>query len=210
MGNENLNVPLAMNSVPIVAFDQRFAFPTPVTLLLKEKIFSFSGDDFKITDIYGNPYFLIKGKVWTMHQRKSFYDLYGAQIFNIKHEIFSLRGRYRFCIGESDNAVVKIDPLSKITNRHFQVTFVNKANGNNEILDLYCDLIGSRCAIFHGDANNGAPCICKIYKEYDAKHFFAGKDNYSIQIAPNVDASLMLGLGAVFDEIKHDDKQSES
>ena len=43
MGNENLNVPLAMNSVPIVAFDQRFAFPTPVTLLLKEKIFSFSG-----------------------------------------------------------------------------------------------------------------------------------------------------------------------
>ena len=46
MGNENLNVPLAMNSVPIVAFDQRFAFPTPVTLLLKEKIFSFSGDDY--------------------------------------------------------------------------------------------------------------------------------------------------------------------
>ena len=117
MGNENLNVPLAMNSVPIVAFDQRFAFPTPVTLLLKEKIFSFSGDDYKITDINGNPYFLIKGKVWTMHQRKSFYDLYGALIFNMKHEIFSLRGRYRFCIGESDNAVVKIDPLSKITNR---------------------------------------------------------------------------------------------
>ena len=82
--------------------------------------------------------------------------------------------------------------------------------GNNEILNLYCDLVGSRCAIFHGDANNGAPCICKIYKEYDAKHFFAGKDNYSIQIAPNVDASLMLGLGAVFDEIKHDDKQSKS
>ena len=90
MGNENLNVPLAMNSVPIVAFDQRFAFPTPVTLLLKEKIFSFSGDDFKITDIYGNPYFLIKGKVWTMHQRKSFYDLYGAKIFNMEKVIMLL------------------------------------------------------------------------------------------------------------------------
>ena len=72
MGNEALNTPLAMNSPPIIAFDQRFAFPTPVSLVLREKVFSFSGDDFKITDIYNNPYFLIKGKFFTLHQRKSF------------------------------------------------------------------------------------------------------------------------------------------
>ena len=204
MGNDALNTPLAMNSPPIIAFDQRFAFPTPVSLILREKVFSFSGDDFKITDIYNNPYFLIKGKFFTLHQRKNFYDLYGKPIFNIKHEIFSLRGRYRFCLGESDQEVVKIDPKSKITNRNFEVTFTNYATGRTELLDFCCDLLGSACGIFYGKADKGAPCICKIHKQYDGKNFFAGKQNYLVEISPNVDASLMLGLATVFDEIKND------
>ena len=205
MGNEAVRqTPLAMQSAPIIAFDQRFVFQTPVTLLLQEKVFSLTGDDFKITDLYGNPYFMIQGKYFTLHQRKNFFDLYGKPIFNIKQEILSLRGRYRFCLGESDQVVVKVDPKSMITNRNFEVTFTNYATGRTEILDFCCDLIGSYCGIFHGKADQGAPCICKIYKQYDSKNYYTGKQNYLVEIAPNVDASLMLGLGVVFDEIKND------
>ena len=64
-----------------------------------------------------------------------------------------------------------------------------------------CDPGGSVCGIFHGNAKKGVPLICKISKEYK---LFSGGDKYIVEIPPNIDAALMLGLGVCFDEIKHD------
>ena len=65
--------------------------------------------------------------------------------------------------------------------------------------------MGSRGGIFHGSARQGAPMICRINKQYDAKNFYFDKQNYVVEIAPNVDAALMIGLGIIFDELKNDD-----
>jgi uncharacterized protein YxjI len=46
--------------------------------------------------------------------------------------------------------------------------------------------------------------ICRINKQYDGKDFFYDKQNYVVEISPNVDAALMIGLGIIFDEIKND------
>ena len=46
--------------------------------------------------------------------------------------------------------------------------------------------------------------ICMINKQYDAKNYFYNKQNYVVEIAPNVDAALMIGLGIIFDELRND------
>ena len=44
------NEPLQPQPQPLWAIERRFCVPHPVTLRLREKFLSFSGDDFKISD----------------------------------------------------------------------------------------------------------------------------------------------------------------
>ena len=199
----NSNV-LSLPRCPIIATENRFAFSQPISLLLREKVASWSGDDFSITDFYGTPYFKCDGRVFSFRQKKVLYDCYMKPIFNIKHEIFSMRGRYKFYLGgEGNRVIVSVDPISTF-NSLYAVTFYNLATGPNDYLELACDFFGNKCGIFHGKAKQGAPLICRINKKYDAKNYFFNKQNYVVEISPNVDAALMIGLGIIFNEIKND------
>ena len=203
------NVPINSNYLgvprnPIVATDSRFAFPQQVNLFLQEKIYSWTGDDFAITDFNGCPYFRCGGRAFSFRQKKVINDIYGIPIYNIKHELLSLRGRFKFYYGDQGNNIIaSVDPISTFGSL-YSVTFFNQATGQNDYLELACDLMGSRCGIFHGNAKAGAPMICRINKQYDAKNFYYNKQNYVVEIAPNVDAALMIGLGIIFDELKND------
>ena len=96
------DIPLVTNPSPIVAFEQRFAFQKPITLILKEK--SYIGDDFSITDINKEPYFKIKRKSFSSSQKKTFYDLYDKPIYNIQHGFW--KGVYNLCLGEDDKQII--------------------------------------------------------------------------------------------------------
>ena len=204
------NVPINSNQLsvpryPIIATEKRFIYPQPLCLSLREKVFSWSGDDFSITDLYGTPFFKCGGRAFSMRQKKVLYDIYMKPLYNIKHELLSLRGRYKFNYGEGGERVfASVDPLSTFKSL-YSVSFFNLATGQNDYLELACDFLGSKCGIFHGSAKQGAPLICRINKQYDSKNFFYNKQNYVVEIAPNVDAAFMIGLGMIFDEIKNDD-----
>ena len=206
------NVPINSNVLsvprnPIVATDNRFIYPQQIALYLQEKIYSWTGDDFVITDYNGTPYFKCGGRAFSFREKKVICDIYGMPIYNIKHELFSLRGRFKLYFGDQGNRVMaSIDPINTFGGL-YSVTFFNIATGQNDYLELACDLIGSRCGIFHGSAKAGAPLICRINKQYDAKNYFYDKQNYVVEIAPNVDASFMVGLGIIFDELKNDDSK---
>ena len=203
------NVPINSNVLsyprnPIVATDNRFIYPQQITLYLQEKIYSWTGDDFAITDFNGIPFFRCGGRAFSFKQKKVINDVYGVPIFNIKHELLSLRGRFKLYQGaESFRVLASIDPINTFGSI-YSINFFNIATGQNDYLELACDFTGSRCGIFHGNAKAGAPLICRINKQYDAKNFYFNKQNYVVEISPNVDAAFMIGLGIIFDEIKND------
>ena len=195
---------LSIPRCPIIATENRFIYQQPICLSLRERIASWSGDDFTITDFYGTPYFICDGRVFSLRQKKVLYDIYMNPIYNIKHELLSLRGRYKFNIGEvGERTIASVDPIDAFKS-HYAINFFNLATGRNDYLELACDLLGSKCGIFHGYAKQGAPLICRINKQYDGKNFFCNKQNYVVEISPNVDAAFMIGLGIIFDEIKND------
>ena len=203
------NVPINSNVLsvprnPIVATDNRFIYPQQIALYLQEKIYSWTGDDFAITDFNGIPFFRCGGRAFSFKQKKVINDVYGVPIFNIKHELLSLRGRFKLYQGaESFRVLASIDPINTFGSI-YSINFFNIATGQNDYLELACDFTGSRCGISHGNAKAGAPLICRINKQYDAKNFYFNKQNYVVEISPNVDAAFMIGLGIIFDEIKND------
>lgn len=197
------NKPMFIPKVPLVAIDQLFIYQKTTDLLLKEKLSSFSGDDFDIKDINGVSFFKCKGKAFSLREKKVFYDQNNQPLFNIKHDLLSLRGRYKIFRGEGNELIVKVDPLNSFSHTKYGVSFKNLSNGKNEYIELRCD--EDNCGIFYGKGKK-APIICKIFKKFDAKYFFTDKQNYKVHIAPNIDAALMIALGVCFDEIKNDEK----
>jgi len=199
-----VNKPLTSPKTPIVAVDNRFAFQQPVTLLLKEKILSFSGDDFSITDVRGTPYFKCNGKAFNIKEKKVIYDLYNKPVLSIKNKFFSISNKQTIYDGSGNQVIARVEPQGIILNKKYFVYYKNLVTGKDDYIEMKCDLIGSTCGIYHGREKEGAPLICKIHKKLDAKLVFTSQENYYIEIAAGVDASFMVALAICFDEFKNE------
>jgi uncharacterized protein YxjI len=70
----------------------------PVTLKIKEKVLSFSGDDFSITTLDGRKFMKIDGEVFSLRGVKHLLDERGAEILVIKRKLMSLRGHMAVCV----------------------------------------------------------------------------------------------------------------
>lgn len=82
--------PIYPQAQPICATEPRFCLPHNVQLHLKEKFFSFSGDDFKITDASNKAiiYFQCEGRSFSLSQKKVLRDNVGAPVLNMKNVMF--------------------------------------------------------------------------------------------------------------------------
>jgi len=174
-------------------------------LILREKIFSFSGDDFTIKDINNIEYFKCKGKVFTFHDKKTLYDLYELPILNIQHKIFTLKRNIKIYADKNDQKqLASISKKSIFSIKKYIIEFYNQATEQTEYLEMKCDYFSFTCGIFYGKEKEGAPLICKVIKRLDAKLLFTSQENYYCQIAPGVDLAFMVALSICFDEYKNE------
>lgn len=124
-------VPLYPQNPPVVAVDERFALPQPVTLVLREKIFSFSGDDFSIKDATtGQPYFRVNGRALSLREKKTFLDAYGQPIMNMKSQLLAFVPNNILYYGDdSRNKLAEIRAHFTFMKPKLSVKFNNKING---------------------------------------------------------------------------------
>lgn len=61
-----------------------------IRLVVKEKIFSWSGDDFTVNDVTGKPYCKVKGKVMSMRDRIVITDLEDKPICCLLEKVLSM------------------------------------------------------------------------------------------------------------------------
>jgi uncharacterized protein YxjI len=67
-----------------------FYSPNQVTLQLKEKVFSLTGDDFTVQTVDGFPVCKVKGKLISLHGKKVFTDMAGQELFELKSKTLAL------------------------------------------------------------------------------------------------------------------------
>jgi uncharacterized protein YxjI len=81
-----VNPPLGVNPAYCVA--------QPTTLVLKEKAFSFSGDDFAITDAAGVSVLHCHGSALSIFDKKEFRDNNGQTLFTLKNQLLSIHKKF--------------------------------------------------------------------------------------------------------------------
>lgn len=72
--------------------------PNQITMCMKEKVFSLSGDDFTVQTIDGTNILKVKGKTVSLHGKKKFTNMRGDELFTLNNKMLALQKSF---VGES-------------------------------------------------------------------------------------------------------------
>lgn len=117
----NFDQPIHPQPRPICATEPRFCLPHNVQLHLKEKFFSWSGDDFKIADANNRSivYFQCEGRAFSISEKKVLRDNVGVAVLNMKEKLF--RWESECCCADGGSAKCQNSTSNR---RHFRRTAV--------------------------------------------------------------------------------------
>ncbi|XVF29663.1 hypothetical protein REPUB_Repub15cG0141500 [Reevesia pubescens] len=96
----NAYTPLAN---PIVVIGQQFLAPYPIDLKIQQKVFTLAENNFDITDVNGNIIFKVKGKLLSIHDRRTLLDAAGNPLVSLKQKIMTAHRRWQIFRGDSNN-----------------------------------------------------------------------------------------------------------
>ncbi|CAE6413629.1 Protein LURP-one-related 15 OS=Arabidopsis thaliana GN=At5g01750 PE=1 SV=1 [Rhizoctonia solani AG-1 IB] len=170
-----------------------------LTLKLREKRMSLSGDSFEITDPQGRPYFQIEGSALSFREKKTLKQADGRPILNIQNKLLTIHRQYFIY---NANESTDSEPLCLIKS-HFSVTgakldvqFKNAADGRQVQFDL-------RGSFFDRNAEvtvDGQP-VARISRQFmNSGQLLFDQQTYYLTVAPGVDAAMMVALCVCMDE----------
>ena len=132
MGNENSQfegiapTPISPGSVQV--FDDKYVVPEEkvYTLYIKEKVFSWSGDTFTVTDVTtGQKVFDVKGKATSLQSKRTVFDATtGKPIFKIKEKVMQLDDKQSIMDPTGTKELFKVS--SNVGNTKQYCKFINR------------------------------------------------------------------------------------
>lgn len=199
------NEPLSSSLSPLWTVDRKFCSDKSVKLRMREKVFSYTGDDFKVTDVDTQEvWFRIGGRLVTMHNTKVLYDSSGKAVVNVKDTIGALVMNYTVYRGEdTSECLFTVKPKITFVKAKVYVDVVNRESGDTVRITLEGDTFAKRACIYIGEKDN-AVAIAKIYRPDDARSIMLGTDEYCLEVAANIDASICVILTLCLDEMKRE------
>ncbi|OXA50423.1 protein LURP-one-related 15 [Folsomia candida] len=192
---------------PICATEPRFCLPHTVQLRLREKLWSFSGDDFKITDASNAEivYFQCHGKVFSLRDKKVLRDNMGVPVLNMKEQLISFTDKFRVYAGEgSDREICKFNSRLTFLKAKLVSHFNDVVTGRPRVVTLKGDWREKRCAIYLGEPKHGGIPIAKIFRPLTGRSLMFGVNDYIVEIAAGVDIALAVIMCIALDEHSRD------
>ncbi|RDL39319.1 uncharacterized protein BP5553_03659 [Venustampulla echinocandica] len=184
---------------PALGLNTAFCRPTQTTLVLKEKVWSLSGDSFRIVDENGIEVVQCRGQVFSLSSRKEFADATGKLLFHLRQELFTIRKCF---YGETVTGQILFQVKSKITffNSKMVTTFTNASDRRPIELLVKGDWLDRKATITMGNT-----VVAQISRKFfNAREIFADKQTYFVTIAPGVDLALIAALCVCLDEKEND------
>lgn len=196
-------------------FGHEYCSSQPRDLAMKEKMMSFSGDDFSIKDRETEaPVFKIKGKTFSMRDKKKLFDLHGNVIGVIKEKRLTMHRRM-YILDTNDNVLVVVRKShyfqlaaaadAWILRKPVPLDHINKEETKSRPPDI-CMGGNWRSKNFVFVRNEDKAVIGKTQRSgLNARNILGGKDTYFISVPPYVDAAFLTLLSVTLDEIFRDD-----
>ncbi|KAL2484915.1 Protein LURP-one-related 15 [Abeliophyllum distichum] len=86
--------PMAMaNTIAVIS--PQFCAPYPVDLTIVRKLMTLSEGSFGVTDVNGNIMFRVKGKLFSLHDRRVLYDAAGNPLITFQQKLLSAHRRWQ-------------------------------------------------------------------------------------------------------------------
>ncbi|GAB9471327.1 hypothetical protein Gpo141_00008544 [Globisporangium polare] len=185
----------------VVAIDQRFCSASSVTLHLREKFFSLSGDSFSIRDVStGAVWFRVAGKALSIREKKTLLDARGTPVASMKEVFFSLMPSYHVS-STSGASLFEIHCKFSVFSTDLRVEFTNKATKQRCKMGLSGDWVHRKATIWLETSGARRETVGRVYRPLTAaRNIVLGTQDYYLEIAPNVDMALMVLICAVLDE----------
>lgn len=148
--------------------------PTQVTLALKERVFSLSGDDFHVKTAEGLEICRCKGKALSIRDKKKFTDTADNELFTLSNKMLALHKSFH---GESPDgkADFEVKGKFKLMGSKSVVTFKNASDGKEVELEVRGDWLDRSAEITY----DGKPVASISRKFFNAREFFGDKQTVS-------------------------------
>ena len=200
-------VELCSPTGPIAIVDPRFVSQTAITLTLKEKMFTLAGDSFNIKDSNGQTRFSIRGKVFSLREKKVIYDAQGTPILTMKEAMCSCikAPNQYFSQGNSGKRLYKVVPkMTLFCNGKQVVKAKNLMDGETLTFTIKNNFNGSRGVIYFGNPRHGGYPVAYVSRPLNMKAVFTECRDYNVTIAANMDIAFVLTLAIAIDEKERD------
>ncbi|ORX35442.1 tubby C-terminal-like domain-containing protein [Kockovaella imperatae] len=173
---------------PPLGIFQNYYAQQPTTLLLKERIRSFTGNDFGIKDVNGNVVCICKGKVMSMRDRM---DPMGNVLFHLRLKLAAMLPLWK---GEdaSGNELFEVSRTWSFRPK-VKARFINAATGAPTVISVRGGYLAMNADLAIGEEGEG-PMVGHIDRVLFAKSQWGGAQT-------GVDLSLMAAICICFDEI---------
>ncbi|DBA00471.1 TPA: hypothetical protein N0F65_002714 [Lagenidium giganteum] len=195
---------LAVLSKPVALASSALCSQQPVTLHLKEKMF----DDFSIRDANTQQVmFRIQGSIVSLSGRKILLNTRNQPILLMKRQLLSFSPRYDL-FANGDESRLHATAKCKITmfESRMSMPFTNVVTREPCVVGLDGDWLSRTAVIWlqRGNSSVRMP-VAKIYRPTSTvRNMFLDLQDYYIDIAPGVDAAVIVMLCVMLDEDKND------
>ena len=180
-------------------------FSTPTQFEVKEKIFSLSGDSFKIRKLDDDTeLFQVKGTAFDPKETKILRDANGDPIYKLYENALSLRDRMYIANEKNGEVAYTLRKKGFLPVR------------DNSIVNVWAgeDITGEPTFIIKGcflkrnfsiiDAAIGETIAFVAKELFTLNKFLLNKDNYILTVQPGFDTALFVMLAVAIDEQFHD------
>ncbi|CAI9087278.1 OLC1v1021313C1 [Oldenlandia corymbosa var. corymbosa] len=89
-------------ATPIPVVGPQYCLPRPVDLIIVRKLMTLT-DDFMVTDVAKNTMFKVKGKFFSLHDKRVLLDAAGRPVITLSHKVFTAHSRWQVFRGESSH-----------------------------------------------------------------------------------------------------------
>ncbi|KAG4416951.1 hypothetical protein IFR04_009895 [Cadophora malorum] len=186
---------------PALGVNPAYCVNKQTTLVMKEKVWSLSGDTFHIVDENNHEVVQCRGQTFSLSDRKEFADSSGRPLFSLRTRLLSLHKSF-YAESPSGETLFEVKGKFSIGSSKMVATFVNASTKQNVELLIKGDWFDRSATITMGNI-----VVAQISRSYfNMREVFGGQQTYFVTVAPGVDLALLAAVCVCLDERENEKK----
>lgn len=195
---------------PFAVISPQFCAPYPVDLVIARKLLKLSEGNFGVTDVNGNLMFKVKGKLFSLRDRRILLDAADNPIVSFQQKILTAHRRWKVFRGDSsdDKDLLFSVKKSSMLQLKTKLDVFLASNTREDVCDFKIE--GSwferSCVIYAG---NSSSIVAQMHRKHSVQSIVLGKDTFGVTVYPNVDYAFIVALVVILEEINEDRKDDD-